>query len=76
VAAVIERASSLAADHTHPLGAPLGHAVGGAADDIAIGILLVFGLYTLIDRDDGEGERVRDLASADRVGRGRARREH
>ncbi len=30
------------------LGAPLGHAVGGAADYVAIGVLLAFGLYTLL----------------------------
>jgi manganese efflux pump family protein len=30
------------------LGAPLGRAIGGAADYVAIGVLLVFGLYTLL----------------------------
>ena len=38
------------------LGAPLGHAIGGAADYLAIAVLLAFGLFTLFgseDRDEG-----------------------
>lgn len=44
------------------LGAPLGHAIGSAADYIAIGVLVVFGLYTLLSSDDDEEERVGKLA--------------
>jgi len=45
------------------LGAPLGHAIGAAADYIAIGVLLAFGLYTLLARDSDD-ENVDKLASA------------
>jgi len=45
------------------LGAPLGDAIGAAADYIAIGVLLAFGLYTLLARDDDE-ENVDKLATA------------
>ena len=45
------------------LGAPVGHAIGAAADYIAIGVLLAFGLYTLLARDDDE-ENVDRLANA------------
>jgi manganese efflux pump family protein len=45
------------------LGAPLGKAVGSAADYIAIGVLLAFGLYTLVARDDDEGRRIGNLGS-------------
>jgi putative Mn2+ efflux pump MntP len=45
------------------LGAPLGHAVGSAADYIAIGVLLAFGLYALVARDNDE-EDIGKLASA------------
>ncbi len=45
------------------LGAPLGHAIGAAADYIAIAVLLAFGLYTLLARDDDEKNLDR-LASA------------
>ena len=34
------------------LGAPLGHAIGGAADYLAIGVLIAFGIYTLTAEDD------------------------
>jgi manganese efflux pump family protein len=44
------------------LGAPLGHAVGGAADYIAIAVLLGFGFYTLLSSEEGEEERVGQLA--------------
>lgn len=36
------------------LGAPLGQAIGAAADYIAIGVLLAFGVYTLVASDDDE----------------------
>jgi putative Mn2+ efflux pump MntP len=36
------------------LGAPLGHAVGAVADYLAIGVLLSFGAYTLLCKDDDE----------------------
>ncbi|MGB9185332.1 MAG: manganese efflux pump [Solirubrobacteraceae bacterium] len=45
------------------LGVPLGHVVGSAADYIAIGVLLAFGLYTLLARDHDE-EDIGKLASA------------
>jgi len=45
------------------LGAPLGHAIGAAADYIAIGVLLAFGLYTLLARDSDD-ENVDKLAGA------------
>lgn len=34
------------------LGAPLGHALGGAADYLAVGVLIAFGLYTLVARGE------------------------
>jgi putative Mn2+ efflux pump MntP len=42
------------------LGAPLGQAIGAAADYVAIGVLIAFGLYTLTGNDDDE--RVAELA--------------
>jgi putative Mn2+ efflux pump MntP len=36
------------------LGVPLGRALGDAADYVAIGVLLAFGLYTLLGRDDDD----------------------
>jgi manganese efflux pump family protein len=42
------------------LGAPLGHLIGGAADYIAAGVLLAFGLFTLLGPDEDE-ERLRRL---------------
>jgi putative Mn2+ efflux pump MntP len=42
------------------LGAPLGHAIGAAADYVAIGVLLAFGIYTLAA--DGDDERIAELA--------------
>ncbi len=45
------------------LGAPLGHAIGSAADYIAIGVLLAFGLYTLLAGDNDE-EEIGKLTSA------------
>ncbi len=43
------------------LGAPLGHAIGGVADYVAAGLLLAFGVFTLISRER-EG-RVEELAA-------------
>jgi putative Mn2+ efflux pump MntP len=42
------------------VGAPLGHAIGKTADYIAIGVLIAFGLYTLLGPEPGE-ERVSQL---------------
>ena len=36
------------------VGAPLGRAIGATADYIAIGVLIAFGLYTLLGRDEDE----------------------
>ncbi len=36
------------------LGAPLGHAIGAAADYVAIGVLIAFGTYTLTAKEDDE----------------------
>jgi putative Mn2+ efflux pump MntP len=46
------------------LGAPLGRALGGAAEYVAIAVLIGFGLYTLLgsQEDDADGERIADLA--------------
>lgn len=43
------------------LGAPLGSALGAAADYLAIGVLLAFGLYTLLSSEAGEQQRVAQL---------------
>jgi putative Mn2+ efflux pump MntP len=40
------------------LGVPLGRALGGAADYVAIGMLLAVGLYTLVGRGEHEDERL------------------
>ncbi len=44
------------------LGAPLGHALGAAANYAAIGVLLAFGLHTLLTSDDNEEQRLARLA--------------
>jgi putative Mn2+ efflux pump MntP len=44
------------------LGHALGHLVGSAADYVAIGVLAFLGLWTLIHEEEGEGERVAQLA--------------
>jgi putative Mn2+ efflux pump MntP len=44
------------------LGAPLGHALGGTAEYVAIGVLLAFGLYTLLSNDNEEEERFAELS--------------
>lgn len=43
------------------IGAPLGHAIGGAAEYVAIGVLLVFGLYTLLGQDQREQDALSRL---------------
>ncbi len=43
------------------LGVPVGHVVGAAADYVAIVVLWAFGVYTLVDRGDGEVEQLREL---------------
>jgi manganese efflux pump family protein len=50
------------------LGAPLGRAIGSTADYIAIGVLLAFGLYTLLSSNQDEQERLGRLAQARGVG--------
>jgi putative Mn2+ efflux pump MntP len=41
------------------LGAPLGHAIGGAADYIAAGLVAALGVYVLVaEQDDEDGERI------------------
>jgi putative Mn2+ efflux pump MntP len=47
------------------VGAPLGHAIGAAADYVAIGVLIAFGLYTLAGDDDDE--RIAELAQMNGV---------
>jgi manganese efflux pump family protein len=44
------------------LGAPLGHAIGKAADYLAIAVLLAFGLYTLLSREPHDEQRLAELA--------------
>jgi manganese efflux pump family protein len=44
------------------LGAPLGRAIGSAADYLAVAVLLAFGLYTLFAAENDEEERVARLA--------------
>lgn len=44
------------------LGAPLGRAVGDSADYIAIGVLLAFGLYTLLGSGEREEQTIARLA--------------
>lgn len=44
------------------LGAPLGHAIGGTADYVAIGVLLAFGLYTMLGSEEHEEERLARFA--------------
>ena len=43
------------------LGAPLGHAIGGAADYLAIGVLLAFGLYTLLGGEERDEQSLSRL---------------
>lgn len=44
------------------LGGPLGHAIGGVADYVAIGVLIAFGLYTLLSDDEDEKHKVGQLS--------------
>jgi putative Mn2+ efflux pump MntP len=46
------------------LGAPLGRAIGDSADYVAIGVLLAFGLYTLLGSEDREERTIARLADA------------
>jgi putative Mn2+ efflux pump MntP len=50
------------------LGAPLGRVIGGTADYIAIGVLLAFGLYTLLDADEREEQKLGQLVQMRGVG--------
>jgi putative Mn2+ efflux pump MntP len=50
------------------LGAPLGHAIGAAADYLAIGVLLALGLYTLLPPVDDEAETLGRLGQVRGVG--------
>jgi len=43
------------------LGAPLGRAIGVAADYLAIAVLIAFGVYTLLSADDDEEQRLGQL---------------
>ncbi|HWD75689.1 MAG TPA: manganese efflux pump [Solirubrobacteraceae bacterium] len=45
------------------LGAPLAHVIGGAADYVAIGVLLAFGLYALVARGEREEEELARIAT-------------
>lgn len=44
------------------LGAPLGHVIGDSADYVAIGVLLAFGLYTLLGSEEREERTIARLA--------------
>lgn len=46
------------------LGTPLGHAIGHAATYVAIGVLLAFGLYTLLGADQREEQQLAQLTNA------------
>ncbi len=50
------------------LGAPLGHAIGGAADYIAIAVLLAFGVYTLLGTEQDEEQRLDQLTQLNGLG--------
>jgi manganese efflux pump family protein len=50
------------------VGAPLGRAIGSAADYVAIGVLVAFGLYTLLGSGGGEEEGVVRLSQARGLG--------
>ena len=50
------------------LGAPLGHAIGASADYIAIGVLLAFGLYTVLGTDESEERQLSRIANARGLG--------
>jgi manganese efflux pump family protein len=46
------------------LGYPLGHVIGADADYLAAGLVALFGLYTLVAREEEEAAEVEALASA------------
>ncbi len=46
------------------LGVPLGRAIGGGAEYVAIGVLLTFGLYTLVRSEEDEERTIASLISA------------
>jgi len=46
------------------LGAPLGRAIGGAADYLAIAVLLAFGAYTLLASEAAEEARIDRMTQA------------
>jgi putative Mn2+ efflux pump MntP len=50
------------------LGAPLGQAIGEAADYVAIGVLLAFGVYTLLAADHRERETLVRLTQTGGIG--------
>jgi len=43
------------------LGGRLGSAIGGVADYVAIGVLIAFGAYPLLSREEGEEQKVGQL---------------
>jgi putative Mn2+ efflux pump MntP len=45
------------------VGVPLGRAIGIAADYLAIGVLIAFGIYTLVRPEEDEQERLDQLAT-------------
>jgi len=45
------------------VGAPLGRAIGGTADYVAVAVLLAFGLYTLLGSEAGEERALASLAN-------------
>ncbi len=46
------------------LGVPLGHAIGDAAEYVAIGVLLAFGLFTLLRSEEDEERTIAKLVTA------------
>jgi putative Mn2+ efflux pump MntP len=50
------------------LGAPLGRAIGATADYLAIAVLLAFGLYTLVESDAHEEQKLAQLVQLRGVG--------
>jgi manganese efflux pump family protein len=50
------------------IGAPLGHAIGNSAEYVAIGVLLTFGLYTLLSSEENGEQTAARLTNARGVG--------
>jgi putative Mn2+ efflux pump MntP len=50
------------------LGAPLGHAIGASADYVAVGVLIAFGIYTLLSGERDEPERLGTLGQLHGIG--------